>query len=231
MSTAFEPEAPWDRCCCDDSRLQPMIGLCGRVGCLDGRGASLRDDYLRLLLRHEAGAPAPAGAVPCLAEPCFARTHGCHCTALPSEMQHTPLYHVLFLALQALIDKMKSVTGTLTVATTSAGDLHLQVESAGVRIACELRRLLPEGESNGTPLTCACILPREFVLFCACATSTAAERWLSGTVRLQSIDSGRTLTGGPPQWWHFNGDCPGQAFPAQRAEQPGRSPRKCVVRH
>lgn len=57
---------------------------------------------------------------------------------------------------QAIIDKMKSVSSTLTVATTKVGDLHLQVESGGVHIACELRSLLPDSDTNAAaPLMCA----------------------------------------------------------------------------
>ena len=67
----------------------------------------------------------------------------------------SPASEVQLLGPQAVIDKMKSVSSSLTVATTSAGDLHLQVESGGLRIACELRTLLPAGAPSGPPLTCA----------------------------------------------------------------------------
>ena len=59
------------------------------------------------------------------------------------------------MATQAIIDKMKSVSSTLSVTMTSVGDLHLQVEAGGVRIACELRGLLPDGEDDAIPLMCA----------------------------------------------------------------------------
>ena len=55
---------------------------------------------------------------------------------------------------QAIIEKMRSVSSSLQVATTAVGDLHLQVEAGGVRLATELRSLLFDSSSTATNLLC-----------------------------------------------------------------------------
>ena len=59
---------------------------------------------------------------------------------------------------QAIVDKMKTMSAELDIGVTAAGDLHLQVASGGLRLATELRGLQADPEGHADPLMCALVL-------------------------------------------------------------------------
>ena len=58
------------------------------------------------------------------------------------------------LSVQAIVDKMKTMSAELEVGVTAAGDLHLQVASGGLRLGTELRGLQAGPEDCVDPLKC-----------------------------------------------------------------------------
>ena len=54
--------------------------------------------------------------------------------------------------LQAIVDKMKTMSSELDISVTSAGDLHLQVASGGMRLGTELQGLKADPTELANPL-------------------------------------------------------------------------------
>ena len=56
--------------------------------------------------------------------------------------------------MQAIVDKMKTMSTELDISVTAAGDLHLQVASGGMRLGTELRGLQADPTAQADPLRC-----------------------------------------------------------------------------
>ncbi len=57
--------------------------------------------------------------------------------------------------MQAIVDKMKTMSTELELSVTAAGDLHLQVASGGMRLGTELRGLQADPTAQVDPLRCS----------------------------------------------------------------------------